>query len=143
MKTNRSEERPKVLIVDDELLNVKLLEAYLQDEEYRISTASCGADALRLIHEAPPDLVLLDLMMPGMHGLEVCARIKENDKTSSISVVIVTALEQKSSKHNALQAGADEVIFKPVDKTEILRKIREVLKKKKVQDAASVRGGVS
>ncbi len=129
-----NDEQPKVLIVDDEPFNVMLLEAYLHDEGYVLLTASNGVDALRVVADTHPDLVLLDVMMPDMNGLEVCSRLKGDDVTRFIPVVIVTSLDQKSGKISAIKAGADDFITKPVDKTELLARARSLLKIKSLHD---------
>src|SRR3990172_7568843 len=129
-----NDEVPDVLIVDDEPLNLNVLEAYLHGEGCRITKATNGADALRSAAETPPDLVLLDVMMPGMDGLEVCRRLKEDDKTRFVPVVIITSLDQRDDKINALQAGADDFITKPVDRSELLARARSLLKIKSLHD---------
>ena len=88
-------ERQKVLIVDDEERNIKLLNAYLMTNQYEIVEASNGEEALRMVNDFNPDLVLLDAMMPGIDGFEVCKRLKTGEKTKMIPVVMVTALREK------------------------------------------------
>ena len=129
-----SDKLPNILIVDDEPLNLSVLEAYLHGEGCSITKASSGADALRSAAEIPPDLVLLDVMMPGMDGLEVCRRLKGDDITRFVPVVIITSLDQKDDKIEAIRAGADDFITKPVDKAELLARARSLLKIKSLHD---------
>src|SRR5271168_4438580 len=103
----------RVLVVDDILSNVKLLEAKLSAEYFEVVTAFNGLDALARMEEHEPDIVLLDVMMPGMDGFEVCRRIKANPKTAHIPVVMVTALDQSSDRVAGLDAGADDFLTKP------------------------------
>src|SRR5262249_45575226 len=97
----------RVLVVDDILSNVKLLEAKLTAEYFEVLTASRGEQALTRVAAELPDIVLLDVMMPGMDGFEVCRRIKSNPKIAHIPIVMVTALDQPSDRVMGLDAGAD------------------------------------
>ena len=105
----------RVLVVDDILSNVKLLEAKLAAEYFEVSTAFNGDQALARVASEMPDIILLDVMMPGMDGFEVCRRIKSDPKTAHIPVVMVTALDQPSDLVAGLDAGADDFLTKPVD----------------------------
>ncbi len=104
----------RVLVVDDIPVNVRLLEAKLSAEYYDIITATSGAEALEIIESEPPDIVLLDVMMPEMDGFEVCRRIKENPATALLPVIMVTALNEQSDRVTGLEAGADDFLTKPV-----------------------------
>ena len=95
-------ERQKVLIVDDEERNIKLLNAYLMTNQYEIVEASNGEEALRMVNDFNPDLVLLDAMMPGIDGFEVCKRLKTDEKTNHIPVILLTA---KASKENKMEGS--------------------------------------
>src|SRR3974390_3196995 len=95
----------RILVVDDTPLNLKLLEARLTHEYYIVSTAENGPEALQKIDKEPPDIVLLDVMMPDMDGFEVCRRIKENPSTQHLPVIMVTALDQASDRGKGLEAG--------------------------------------
>lgn len=127
-------DNPIILIVDDEPLNLEVLESFYDGHGYTIMTAANGEEALRSIVERPPDLILLDVMMPGMDGFEVCRRLKRDDGTRFIPVVIVTSLDQRSDKISAIEAGADDFITKPVDETELLARSASLLKLKKYHD---------
>src|SRR5258707_9512547 len=105
----------RVLVVDDILSNVKLLEAKLSAEYFEVVTAYNGLECLAKMESGAMDIVLLDVMMPGMDGFEVCRRIKGDAKTAHIPVVMVTALDQPSDRVTGLQAGADDFLTKPVD----------------------------
>ena len=100
----------RVLVVDDILSNVKLLEAKLTAEYFEVVTAFNGLECLAKMAEATPDIVLLDVMMPGMDGFEVCRRIKSDPKTAHVPVVMVTALDQPSDRIAGLDAGADDFL---------------------------------
>lgn len=125
---------PTVLIVDDEKWNIEVLESYLFDTGYKVINASNGDDALSIAFQTDIDLVLLDIMMPGLDGLHVCRVLKGEEKTRFIPVVIVTALDQKADKLAAMEAGADDFITKPVDKNELLVRSASLLKMKKFHD---------
>ena len=100
----------RVLVVDDIPANVKLLEAKLGAEYFDVVTAHSGEHALALIGKELPDIVLLDVMMPGMDGFEVCRRIKANPATAHLPVVLVTALDQLADRVQGLEAGADDFL---------------------------------
>ena len=100
----------RVLVVDDILPNVKLLEAKLSAEYFEVLTALNGKDALELAENQSPDIVLLDIMMPGMDGFEVCERLKANPTTAHIPVVMVTALTDATDRVRGLEAGADDSV---------------------------------
>ena len=104
----------RVLVVDDIAANVKLLEARLSAEYFDVITAMSGSEALTICERAECDLVLLDAMMPGMDGFEVCRRLKTNPATHYIPVVIVTSLDQPSDRVRGLEAGADDFLTKPI-----------------------------
>lgn len=129
----------RVLVVDDILPNVKLLEAKLACEYYDVITATSGAEALEKVENENPDIVLLDIMMPGMDGFEVCARIKANNKTAHIPVVMVTALTDIQDKVRGLEAGADDFLSKPIDDIALMARVRSLARLKMAMDEWRIR----
>jgi two-component system cell cycle response regulator len=130
---------PTILVVDDEALNVKLLSARLGTFGYHIMKAYSGFEALEIVEARGPDLILLDIMMPGMDGYEVLGKLKENDRTKFIPVVLITALDGKDEKTRGLEAGADEFLNKPVNATELETRVRSLLRMKKYKEQLTVR----
>jgi len=129
----------RVLVVDDILSNVKLLEAKLTAEYFEVVTAFNGIDALARVEECDPDIVLLDVMMPGMDGFEVARRIKGNPKTAHVPVVMVTALDQPSDRVAGLDAGADDFLTKPVDDSALFARVRSLVRLKLMTDELRMR----
>jgi two-component system cell cycle response regulator len=129
----------RVLVVDDILPNVKLLEAKLSSEYYNVLTATSGEEALKRVVEDSPDLVLLDVMMPGMDGFEVCRRIKDNPLVAHIPVVMVTALTDAQDRVRGLEAGADDFLSKPVNDTALMARVRSLVRLKMTIDEWRVR----
>jgi signal transduction histidine kinase len=127
-------EKKTILIVDDEERNIKLLKAYLSSDGYHLLEAHNGDEALRMVGGTCPDVILLDVMMPGIDGLEVCRRLKQDEKTRMIPVVIVTALQEKGHRIKAMEAGADDFLSKPVDQTELLVRVKSLLRVKTYHD---------
>jgi len=126
--------RPAILVVDDEERNIKLLKAMLSLEDYDLKGAMNGEEALDLVARNEFDLILLDVMMPGLDGFEVCRRIKQSEKTRIIPVVMVTALREREHRIRALEAGADDFISKPVDQTELFLRVKSLLRIKTYHD---------
>ncbi len=129
----------RVLVVDDIPANVKLLEAKLGAEYFDVVTASSGEQALALIEKELPDIVLLDVMMPGMDGFEVCRRIKANAATAHLPVVMVTALDQVSDRVQGLDAGADDFLTKPVNDIALFARVRSLVRLKTMVDELRLR----
>ncbi len=129
----------RVLVVDDIFPNVKLLEAKLSSEYYDVLTASNGKEALEKVEAENPDLVLLDVMMPGMDGFEVCQRIKQNPASAHIPVVMVTALTETEDKVRGLEAGADDFLSKPINDTALMARVRSLVRLKMTTDEWRVR----
>ena len=119
---------PKILIVDDEERNIRLLKAMLLSEEYQLTGVLSGKEALEILDEINPDIILLDVMMPEIDGFEVCSLIKQDEKTRAIPVIIVTALDEKEHRTKAMEAGADDFISKPVDRTELRIRVKSLLR---------------
>ena len=119
-----------ILVVDDNAQNVELLVAYLETLPCRIETASGGIEAMRYIEQrdTPPDLILLDVMMPRMSGFEVCQRIKEDPQTKSIPILMVTALNELGDIERAVESGTDDYLTKPVNKIELITRVKSLLK---------------
>ena len=123
-----------ILVVDDEARNVRLVEAILAPRGYTVITAYNGEEALRQVQSQRPDLILLDVMMPGMNGFEVCRSLKDNADTCLIPVVIMTALGQTEDRIKGIEAGADDFLTKPVNRDELLARIRTSLRLKRAID---------
>src|SRR3984957_8969540 len=124
----------RILVIDDIEANVRLLEAKLTAEYYDVLTASDGPTALALAAAEHPDIVLLDVMMPGMDGFEVCRRLKDDPLTRHIPVVLVTALDGRSDRIAGLEAGADEFLNKPIDDVMLFSRVRSLTRLKTVID---------
>ena len=122
------EKKPTILCVDDDSNNLALLEALLAPRGYETIFAESGQAALEKAAAEPPDLILLDIMMPKMSGLEVLEKLRADEKTRAIPVVMVTALKETEDKIKALEAGCDDFISKPFDKVELLARVKSILK---------------
>src|ERR1700722_6814070 len=131
----------RILVVDDIPANVKLLEAWLSAEYFDVLTASSGPEALAVCQEGSCDIVLLDVMMPGMDGFEACRRIKNNPATAHLPVVMVTALDQPADRVRGLEAGADDFLTKPIDEVALIARVRSLARLKVVID--ELRSGAS
>jgi DNA-binding response OmpR family regulator len=110
-----------------------LLEAYFTEMEYELQIASDGEETLRKVQEWKPDVILLDVMMPKISGFEVCKRIKANPATSGIVVLMVTALDQPSDIDRAVDAGTNDFLTKPINKSELMLRVRAALKARQHQ----------
>src|SRR5216684_2958318 len=131
-KSSRS--MPSVLVVDDSAANRELIEACLADVECRVRLAGDGPSALAAIESSAPDLVLLDVQMPGMDGYTVCKRIKANPALRLVPVVMITALDRSEDRVMALESGADDFMSKPVERLELVARVRSALRLKAVYD---------
>ena len=123
----------RVLVVDDEAVNRELIEAILIDAGYEVVLASDGPSALAEVQAHPPDLILLDLLMPGMHGLEVCQRLKQETATARIPVIVVTAVGQITAKEAALTNGADDFVTKPFQPADLRARVQAMLKVRQIR----------
>jgi two-component system cell cycle response regulator len=133
----------RVLVVDDIVANTKLLEARLASEYFEVLTACNGREALDILARDRVDVVLLDVMMPGMDGFEVCRRIKKDQRTQHIPVVMVTALDQASDRIQGLEVGADDFLTKPVDDVALVTRVKNLARLKVLNDEMLVRASTS
>lgn len=131
---NEQKKKPVILVVDDNQQNLELLQAYLEDVDCRTISARDGSKALDIVSKDMPDLILLDVMMPKMSGFEVCKRIKNDPKTADIPVIMVTALSEFGDIERAIDSGTDDFLSKPVNKLELLTRIKTMLKLKHLSD---------
>lgn len=127
--------KPKILCVDDDPKNLKLLDAILTPRGYIVIKVQNGLLALEILKNETIDIVLLDVMMPGINGFEVCRKIKTDEKLRHIPVVMITALTSKKDRIESIEAGADDFISKPFDQAEILARIKMLLKVKSLNDS--------
>ena len=125
---------PRILVVDDEEINIKILQIQLEAKGYEVLTATSGDEALKLAESNPPDLILLDIQMPRMDGFEVCQRIRADEPTQFVPVVMVTALKDTADRIQAIQVGADDFISKPFDGHEIVARVGSLLRIKRYRD---------
>jgi adenylate cyclase len=126
--------RPRILVVDDTPANVKLLTDVLTAKGYDIVSAANGEDGLRRVSADKPDLVLLDIMMPGMNGYEVCRAIRADPATRVLPVVMVTSLDPAQERIKGLEAGADDFLSKPINSPELLARVKSLLRIKALYD---------
>lgn len=130
----------RILVVDDHAQNLELLQAYLEEVGCTVETARDGVEAMAGIDAAPPDLIILDVMMPRMSGFQVCRQVKGNPRTRDIPVVMVTALSDVGDVERAVECGADDFLTKPVYKLELVTRAKSLLRYrllKKQYDALS------
>ena len=117
-----------ILLVDDNVQNLELMQAYLESLPCKITMAHDGVEAFDAISHDPPDLVLLDVMMPKMSGFELCQKIKANPGTRDIVIIMVTALHEVGDFERAVECGTDDFLTKPVNKLELLTRVRSLLR---------------
>ncbi|HIJ67394.1 MAG TPA: response regulator [Planctomycetes bacterium] len=133
-KEKADESLATVLVVDDNKQNLELLLAYLEDVDCRTVAAASGQGAIDIAGRTPPDLILLDVMMPKMSGFEVCKRLKNDTKTEHIPIIMVTALSELGDIERAINCGTDDFLSKPVNKWELITRVRTMLKLKHLTD---------
>jgi PleD family two-component response regulator len=119
---------PRILIADDTPQSAELLEAYLSDGEYELRVAADGEKTLQAVAEWRPDLILLDVMMPRISGFEVCKQLRANPATRDVAVLMITALDQPADMERAVEAGAHDFLSKPINKAELVRRVRSLLR---------------
>lgn len=132
----------KILVVDDQEANVRLIEAILAPQGYQVIPAPDAEQALALVANAPPDLILLDVMLPGMDGYEVCARLKGDERTRLIPVIMLTSLSDLEDRIRGIEAGADDFLSKPFHPSELNARVRSLLKLKQFTDELEHAEGV-
>jgi DNA-binding response OmpR family regulator len=124
-----------ILIVDDELTTVQLVKMVLKKQGYRVVTAANGPEALRIADDLLPDLMLLDIVLPGMDGFQVCQYIRKNTRTAKIPIIMFSGLDRPADQRNAFDAGSDDYLTKPVKMADLLEKIRSILYFRQTQKA--------
>jgi putative two-component system response regulator len=133
--------KPIILVVDDEPQNLELLEAYLVPQGYEIVKAANGEEALEKLFSNQIDVMLLDVMMPGMDGFEVIRRVKQDNKYRNhrrLPIILVTALRETEDRIKGIEAGCDDFLSKPVDKMELLARVRSLVKVKAYNDLMNI-----
>ena len=130
-------ERPVILAVDDEPANLALLRKLLTRQGYDVVEAVDGPSALRAIAEHQPDLVCLDVMMPGLDGIEVCQRLRRQPEHAGLPILLLTALNRSEDKARGLEAGANDFLSKPFDESELSARLRSLLRTRALQERLS------
>jgi two-component system cell cycle response regulator len=136
---NFSTYKKRILIVDDEPTSLKILESMLPADRYNVVKANNGEEALKSAFDQPPDLILLDIMMPGIDGYEVTRQIKKDKRTKDIPIIIITSLDESECKVKGMEEGAEELLSKPVHATELLARVRSMLRLKEYRDQLTIR----
>jgi len=133
-KQNESEEPLGVLAVDDDKTNLTVIEKMLVSQGFNVQLATSGKQALESVQKKMPDVILLDVMMPGMDGFEVCRRLKASEATRLVPVIIVTALREREDRIKGFEAGCDDFISKPIDRLELIARVRALGRVKRLND---------
>jgi DNA-binding response OmpR family regulator len=116
-----------ILIIEDEITTLKLIKMVLQREGYQIATATIGSEGLRKVEEIRPDLVILDIVLPGIDGFQVCQYLRKNPQTAKLPVIIFSSLDRPADQRHAYLAGSDDYLIKPVKLADLLAKVRASL----------------
>jgi len=125
----------KVLVVDDNAQNLELLVEYLQTmDNVQTLAAADGLEALEVVHQGQPDLILLDIMMPRMSGFEVCRKLKSDPETRDIPIIMVTALNELGDIERAVESGTDDFLSKPVNRLELVTRVKSLLRLRHLKD---------
>ncbi len=128
MNVEQNEAPSRVLIADDHIQNCELIEACLADEDYEIRMACDGQETLDVVADWKPHLILLDIMMPRLSGYEVCEKLKQDDTTKSIPILMITALNEMGDIEKAVVAGCDDFLSKPVNQLELRTRVKSLLR---------------
>lgn len=133
--TENNQRPSKILVVDDNAQNLELLIEYLQTiDDVETSTAVDGIEALEMVQQVEPDLILLDIMMPRMSGFEVCRKLKSDPNTRDIPIIMVTALNELSDIERGVESGTDDFLSKPVNRLELITRVKSLLKLRHLKD---------
>jgi CheY-like chemotaxis protein len=133
--TENNQRPSKILVVDDNAQNLELLIEYLQTiDNVETSTAVDGIEALEMVQQVEPDLILLDIMMPRMSGFEVCRKLKSDPNTRDIPIIMVTALNELSDIERGVESGTDDFLSKPVNRLELITRVKSLLKLRHLKD---------
>ncbi|MEO0544232.1 MAG: PleD family two-component system response regulator [Pseudomonadota bacterium] len=133
----------RILVVDDVKVNIDLLTSRLERDYFEVFAATNGAEALSVLDNEPIDLMLLDIMMPGIDGFEVCKRVKENPALAHIPIVMVTALDQMADRVRGLEAGADDFLTKPVNEMQLMSRVKSLVRLKMLTDELRLRANTT
>ncbi len=136
-QTLEGERMPKILIADDDPVLLKYLSAVLEKQDYQYATATNGIEAIEKVKTYSPDLMLLDVMMPEMDGLEVCKKVKDDPSTRPIPIILITGSTDRELRIKGLSAGANDFLTKPIDRPELIARIRNLLRIKEFEDFLS------
>ena len=127
----------KILVIEDDPATSRLVDYTLRHEGYQVSKASNGLEGIRKVHEEKPDLLILDVMLPGMDGFEICHRLRSEPATAQLPILMFSAKAQEIDKNTGLKVGADDYLSKPADPSEIVKRVA-ILLARKTTDAANI-----